>query len=122
MLFIASDQNFNRKSKNQSVLLSMLSEMGIYGILFNFELLKNRHSPECKKWLKWKKYTGITELTWRSHTFVYKGYYVWDRNLLGLNYNEESEEFDDKPFDILFLNTFAQKDGRAFSLRIQMKK
>lgn len=90
MLFIASDKNFNRKSKNQSVLLSMLSEMGIYGILFNFELLKNWHSPECKKWLKWKKYTGIMELTWRNQTFVYKRYYVWDRNLLVLNYNEES--------------------------------
>ena len=30
MLFIACGQNLNRKSKNKSVVLSMLSELGVY--------------------------------------------------------------------------------------------
>lgn len=59
MLLIASDKNSSKRSKNQSVILPMLSEMGIHGIMINFEPLKNEHFQSVKSGSNEKKSVQI---------------------------------------------------------------
>lgn len=113
MLLIASNKNSNRKSKSQSVMLPMLSELAIYGIMINSEPPKNEHLQSVKSGSNEKKCTDTGRVNMKeSHMRMWKD--IWERNLLRLNYNKEIlKSHMEELFDILYLKAFTKEDGGA---------